>query len=218
VDKTTLVEADIQAGGYLIQSLEKQGIDIDVAAWLQESETGVWQLVISSPRGGEIGVRPVYEAIRVARSGLKDSDLDSDNVLVASPHERLIRDLKRLVRTGDELQMIRLYDLHLGSREFTSARIYRVRSEDAPDGWIEDGARVRVKSSGQFGTVRGALETPAGKRYLVLYDHDQDSIRPLNGQPRSSIGQDYPENDLDFLYAVRPGGWPEKPPLIARPA
>lgn len=214
-----MVDTDIQAGSNLISSLEAKGIDIDVAAWLQDSETGVWQLVISSPRGGEIGARPIYEAATVVLSNAPDADLDSDNILVASPHEHLIRDLKRLVRTGDELQLIRLYDLRLGFREFSSARIYRVRGGDAPDGWIEGDARVRVRSSGRLGTVRGALKTSSGRRYLVLYDLSAEDLRPLSaGQPAREAGQDVPESDLDFLYAVRPGGWPEKPPLIARPA
>lgn len=220
MDKTTLVAPDLEAGRSIVKALEEKGIEIDVAGWFQDGETGVWQLVISSPRGGEIGVRPIYAAITVALPRLGVTDLDSDNVRVSSPHERLIKDLKQLVRTGDELQLIRLYGIHLGGREFRSARIYRVRGGNDPDGWVERDARVRVKSTGRIGTIRGAIDIPSGRRYHVLYDLAPDATAPLSANSPKPLpaAETVSAADLDFLYAVRPGGIPEKPPLIARPA
>lgn len=124
------------------------------------------------------------------------------------------------MRTGDELQLIRLYGLHLGGREFTSARIYRVRGGKGPEGWVERDARVRVKSTGQLGTVRGATDTPTGRRYEVLYDLEPDATAPLSANsPRPlPAAETVSASDIDFLYAVRPGGTPERPPLIAQPA
>jgi hypothetical protein len=63
-----------------------------------------------------------------------------------------------------------------------------------------------------MGTVRGVIDTPHEPRYLVLYDRSWSDIRPLSDEPRPPIGQDYGEQDLDFLYVVRTGGWPETIP------
>lgn len=219
MDKTTLVAPDLEGGRSIVEALEEKGIEIDVAGWLQDSETGVWKLFISSPKGGETGVKPIAQAILASLPRLAHPDLDLDNFAIASPHERIVRDLKQLVRTGDELQMIRLYDLHLGGREFRSARIYRARSGDAPEGWMEFDARVRDRNTGRVGTIRGALDGPGGRWYSVLFDLEAQDVRPLAAdQPPREAGRFCVESDLDFLYAVRPSGRPEKPPLIARPA
>jgi hypothetical protein len=219
MDKTTLVDADLKAGWQVIEELERRGTPIDVAAWLQDDATGVWRLLVSSPTAGETGFRPIYEAILNLLHELRDTDLDLDNFLVAGPNQHLVKDLKRLVRTGDEPQMIRLDGLNLGLRHFRSGRIYRVKSGGFPDGGLEQDARVRVKSTGRLGTVGGVFDTPHGPRYLVLYDLRPEDIRPLReDEPPTDAGQDFGARDLELLYAVRPGGLLEKPPLIAQPA
>ena len=48
MDKTQLVDTDIQAGRQIIEGLERLGIPIDVALWLQDDETLDWQLIVSS--------------------------------------------------------------------------------------------------------------------------------------------------------------------------
>jgi hypothetical protein len=218
MDKRTLVGADVAAGPAVIEGLEQRGISVDVAAWVQDDDSGAWQLLISSPIAEKSDPRHIYREILAILHDLKASDFELDDVLVAGPNENLVKDLKRLVRTGDEVQLIRLHDLELGGRRFRSTRIYRVRGSRVPGDWLEYDARVRVRASGRLGTVRGAIETPSGKRYLVLYDLTADDLRPLDGEPKPPVGQDYAEQDLKFLYAVRPGGLLERPPAFARSA
>jgi hypothetical protein len=182
-------------------------------------DTGLWRLLVSWPTAGETGFRPIYEAILDILLDRGDADLDLDNFLVAGPNEHLVKDLKRLVRTGDEPQLIRLDGLNLGLRHFRSGRIYRIKSGGFPDGGLEQDARVRVKSTGRLGKVGGVFDTPPGPRYLVLYDLRPEDMRPLReGAPPSEAGQDFAAHDLELMYAVRPGGLLEKPPLIAQPA
>jgi hypothetical protein len=135
-------------------------------------------------------------------------DLDLDNFLVASPHERIVNDLKQRVATdhGFHEDEIRLDLLGLGGRGYRSSRIYRVVGDA-----IGNGARVRVKSSGQLGTVRGVIEMPSGPRYLVLHDLNPDDFEFGERLPTRS-GQNYATDDLDFLYVVRTGGWPDEYP------
>jgi hypothetical protein len=208
MDKRTLVEADLVAGQSIIEGLERRGFIVDVAAWLRDYESGNWRLVISSPTVTIQGARPIYEAVSEILDGLSDANLELalDDILVASPTEGLIRDLKDRVGTNGDLFRIRLPRIDIGGRTM-SARIYRVAG-----GTIENGARVRVKATGQVGTVRSRLESPRGLRYLVLYDLTSEQLRPLDGSPRPHGGQDYAPDDLEFLYVVRTGGWSEKVP------
>ena len=207
MDKTALVGSDLTSGLDVVTELERRGVTVDVAAWLQDDETSVWKLLISTPDGTETGARPVYEAILAILQELQIRDLDLDNFLVSGPHESLVQDLKRRVGTDNGLHEIRLDLLGIGGKLYRSSRIHRVLGDP-----IDNGARVRVKASGQLGTVRGVVRTPRGPRYLVVYDRDRTDIQPLDGEHRPPVGQDYGAEDLDFLYVVRTGGWPERIP------
>lgn len=207
MDKATLVDADVEAGRAVIDALEDQGFEIDVAAWLLDDETGVWQLAISSPIGDETGPRPILEAILTLLQKLSIRNLDLSDFYVASPNQHLVKDLKRKVGTDHGFHDLRLDRLSVGNRFYRSSRIERVVGDA-----IGNGARVRVKATGRLGTVRGVVERPNGPRYLVLFDQSDDSIRPLDGTPRLPAGQNFAADDLDFLYLVRTGGWPEHIP------
>ena len=201
MDKTTLVDSDLRAGRKAIEELERRGIEIDVAAWLQDEDTGVWRLVLSSPRGDETGSKPIYEAIQKILPHLGTRDLDLSDFRVASPHQHMIKDLKRRVATdhGFHEDELRLDLLGLGGRAYRSSRIYRVVGNP-----VGNDARVRVRSTGRLGTVGHVVQTPSGPRYLVLYDVTQDDIRPLReGEQSREAGRDYSAQDLDFLYLSR---------------
>jgi hypothetical protein len=217
MDKTELVTSDLQAGREFIEALDKRGIPVDVAAWLQD-EDGRWQLLISTPLTDKAGSGSIYQAISSTVRRLDATGIELDDILVASPREHLVKDLTRLVRTGDELQMLRLHDLELGGRLFRSSRIYRVKGGQRPNDGLEYDARVRHKMTGRLGVVRGVFRTSSGPRYLVLYDLTSDDIDPAKQDPPREAGRDLAAQELDFLYAVRPTGSPEKPPLMARPA
>lgn len=205
MDKRTLVRQDLEAGRQIVEGLDHQGISVDTAAWLRDDESGLWHLVISSPSVAAQGAGPVYEVVdRLLRQ--QDSpalDLTLDDITVVAPGQHLIRDLKKRVATDDEIYEIRLHD----------ARVYRALGTA-----IDNGARVRVKQTGHLGTVRGVFQTSQGPRYLVMYDITPDDLKPLDAAPRPPSGQDYAADELEFLYVVRTGGWPETLPEVTRPA
>ena len=95
----------------------------------------------------------------------------------------------------------------LGRQLYRSARIYRVVGDT-----VGHDARVRVKATGQMGTVGDVIDSPNGPRYLVLFDRRREDVRPLDDHPRPPIGQNFGADELDFLYVVRTGGWPEQLP------
>jgi hypothetical protein len=203
MDKTTLVDGDLKGGREVIDELERRGIAIDVAAWLQDEDTGLWRLLLSSPRGDEVGSRPIYEVIQAILRDPKAPKLDLEDFLVASPHQSIVKDLRRRVATdrGFHEDEIRLDLLGLGGRGYRSSRIYRVVGDT-----VANDARVRVKANGRLGIVRNVIRTPGGPRYLVLYDMNRGDVRPLQeGEPPSEVGQDFGAQDLDFLYVARTG-------------
>jgi hypothetical protein len=198
---TILVGDQIVAGREIIGRLERAGIVVDSALWLQDEETGEWRLVIASPCVDRHGPRRVYERLSEILATIGGPGVGISNVSVLSMADRFVRDLKRLIGTNDGLHDIRLDYLTVGGRTFRSARIYRVSG-----GSIEKDARVRVKENGRLGTVRGVLKVPGGTRYLVLYDLRPEDVTPLSPSPPPVAGQDFAAQDLEFLYVVRTGG------------
>jgi len=199
VDRTALVERDLDVGAEVVRALEHRDIPVDLAAWLKDEDTGTWQLVVSVPSVATSGARPVYEALDslLQENSEVFGQLTLDDIVVVWPDERVVRDIKSRVGTDDGLYRIRLHN----------ARVYRALGDT-----VDYGARVRVKNTGQLGTVRGIMPTPRGERYLVLYDLTAEQLRPLDGTYRPPVGQDYAAEDLDFLYVVRTGGGPDKVP------
>jgi len=213
MDKVILVEPDLIAGQEIVRDLDRRGISVDAALWLQDWDTGVWRLVLSSPAVTSLGPRRIYQATAEILGELPDAQIRLDDISVVGPHHSLVKDLRNVVRTNGDLHQIRLDNLELGGSRFRSARIYRVTG-----GSFENGARVRIKATDQLGTVRGVVNAPSGPRYLVLYDFRPEDAQPLGSEPRPPVGQDYAADDLELLYVVRTGGWPERLPRVTRPS
>lgn len=198
---TTLVGDLIAEGREVLTQLEASGIGIDTALWLQDEDTDEWRLVIASAYVDRYGSRAVYERLSALLTSLRLPSLRIDDISVRTTRDRLITDLKRLVGTNDDLHEIRLDYVAIGGQLFRSARIYRVSG-----GSLEKDARVRLKESGRLGTVRAAIPTPYGLRYVVMYDLRPEDVRPLDIGSIPEVGQDFTADDLEVLYVVRTGG------------
>lgn len=212
MDKTALVEADLEVGRKIVQSLERSGIPVDLAAWFQDERLD-WQLIVSSPVIVTRGLIPVLEAIQEALLHL-DIDLDLEDVTAWSPSDTVIQNLKNYVRTGGELQTVKLRDVDLGPKSFRSVVVYRSQGGRSPGRWLEMDAHVRARSTGKEGVVHGREDGPDGTRYLVRHFPAPKDRLPRNGTYPASDAKVYTADELEFLYAVRPGGWPYKPPLM----
>jgi hypothetical protein len=214
MDKTALVESELKLGKKIVHDVERLGIPVDLAAWFQH-ESLDWQLVISSPelkRDG--GTDRVYDAIYAILADLEGDGIETGDVLVWSPSDTVVQSLQNYIRTGDELQTIKLRDVNLGPKSFRSVVVYRSRGGRDPGRWLEMHAHVRAKSTGKQGVVRGREEGTDGTRYLVRHFLPlKDQIRRDGAYPPPDE-KVYAADDLEFLYAIRPGGRPEKPPLM----
>ncbi len=211
MDQDTLVRPDLDAGKELVRRLEQSGVPIDTAFWLQDDDTGIRELVLSTPAVNSVGPLKVRQVIQTILTDLADTDLDQHEISVVGPHSSLARDLKDKVGTNSGLHEIRLDELHIGGHTYRSARVYR-----ALGGKIENGARVRVKHSGRIGTVRGRIKSADGTRYLVVYDLTPDDLRRVGIDFQPPIGAELPASDLELLYVVRTGGWSDYLPQVTR--
>ena len=198
---TTLVGDLIAEGREVIAQLERAGISVDTAVWLQAEDTDEWRLIIASDYVDQHGPRRVYERLAELLTVSNLVSLRIDDISVLTTRDHLIRGLKRRVATNGDLHDIRLDYVAIGGQLFRSARIYRVSG-----GSVEKDARVRVKANGRPGTVRAVIPTPHGTRYVVMYDLLPKDVRPLGTGPIPEVGQDFAADDLEFLYVVRTGG------------
>jgi len=164
MDKTALVESERKLGKEIIHDVERLGIPIDLAAWFQDERLD-WQLVISSPALAMLGgTRRVYDAIYSVLADLDNVNLELDDVSAWSPSDTVVQNLKNYVRTGEELQTIKLRDVNLGPQSFRSVVVYRSQGGRSPGRWLEMDAHVRARSTGKQGVVRGREDGPTSLR------------------------------------------------------
>jgi hypothetical protein len=213
MDKTALVEADLEVGRKIVQALERSAIPVDFAAWFQDERLD-WQLVVSSPTMTAQGPMPVFQAIQEILVDLELAHLQLGDVTASSPSDTVVQNLKNLVRTGEELQTIKLRDVDLGPKSFRSVVVYRSQGGRSPGRWLEMDAHVRARSTGKEGVVRGREEGPDGARYLVRHFLAPRDRLARNGTCPTPDEKVYAADEIEFLYAIRPGGWPNKPPLL----
>jgi hypothetical protein len=89
MDKSELVEHDINEGHRLVEALDKASFPLPAAFWLYLPELGVWQLRLSSPAVKDEGPRYAYAIVQTAlatASPAIDVDLDTVGVVPESDH------------------------------------------------------------------------------------------------------------------------------------
>jgi hypothetical protein len=100
MDKTTLVEKDIQAGAELIRNLDNLSFEVVAALWFYELELNEWQLIIASPKvkkGGPIQAYQIVQDIIKKFNNYKNYSIN--NIKLVSPDYPLIQILRSVIRT-----------------------------------------------------------------------------------------------------------------------
>ncbi|MFN8526030.1 MAG: hypothetical protein U0821_23260 [Chloroflexota bacterium] len=192
---TTLVDNRLEAGRDVVAVLERAGFDIDCALWLQDDETEAWALVVASTSVETSGARPIYDAFVRSYSTEQQEASGIDRFEVLPTSSQLIRDLKRLVRTGNKLQKLRIDGITLSGTMYRTSRIYRVKG-----GTLDAGARVMVKATKQMGSIRKVTDLSAERPYLVMLDAPMRSNMPLT--PEGPAGQNFSATELELEYVV----------------
>ena len=127
MDKTVLVERDIQEGKDLVEALDKTEFKVDASLWFYSSDSDEWRLLIASPFVEENGPRKSYGFIRsVLTQPSLPSGISLKNISVLSPDHQLIKLLKTVFSTGPDIAGIRFTRNVINNTLIEDAYIYRI--------------------------------------------------------------------------------------------
>ncbi len=110
MDKTALVENDIQLGATATEALQKsKDLRLRASLWLYYPESSEWRLLLATPVVDRKGPLEAYTRIQRALEKTNLArELPLHRVAAVSPKDPLIRALLSNVKTGPGLARIRL--------------------------------------------------------------------------------------------------------------
>ncbi|SFL51085.1 hypothetical protein [Methylobacterium pseudosasicola] len=120
MDKTSLVDEDIEVGRRFVAALEEAGLPVAAAMWFKRSSYDTWMLGIASPNVqvyGPLSVLRFAEAVR--QNGFADR-INRDNLFYFNTSKQALDDLASLPKTLTE-----------GVREIWSFRLNHVDIDKA---------------------------------------------------------------------------------------
>jgi hypothetical protein len=125
MDKTILVDRDIEEGRRLIEAIIRDGFPLEAAIWFFDSEAGEWRLMLASSLVEEKGPRIAYAWIQPILAGLSLTITLPDIWLTNSK-----RDVVRLLSTASpvdpSLPGIRISRSAIGGVYIDDAYVYRL--------------------------------------------------------------------------------------------
>ena len=86
----------IKDGQRLIDRLRAEGIEVSVAGWLKESDSGDWYLYLATPLVGAGGAkRQAYHRVNAVMRGMEEDGLwvDPFEIKVIGPHDPTAKDM-----------------------------------------------------------------------------------------------------------------------------
>ena len=129
MDKTPLVEKDMEEGRRLIEALDKTEFQVEAAMWFYSTDSGEWQLLIASPFVEKNGPKKAYGFIQSELAKLSPtSGISLKDISVLSPKHHLIALLRKAIRTGSGISSIRFTRNVINNTLIEDAYIYRMRS------------------------------------------------------------------------------------------
>ena len=126
MDKTTLVDTQIEAGKKLVDALDKSKFKIVGALWFYYPASDEWKLLFASPLVDILGPTRCYNLILTI---LQDIGLDFQlftNISVLSPKDKLIQLLKTAIHTDNGISAIRFSRNTINGVFIEDALIYRL--------------------------------------------------------------------------------------------
>ena len=133
MDKTALVEQDIDAGQIVLRSLDDSGFPVVAALWLWVGDLEKWRFLLASPFVDSDGPRSAYQKLqKVLRSEKFKTEVSSDttmtllNAHMVSPTDRMVQALSKAVDTKRAVSKLRFSRNMIDDVFIEDALIYRV--------------------------------------------------------------------------------------------
>lgn len=128
MDKTVLVEKDIEDGKRLVIALDESLFEVRAAMWFYLTDSDEWQLLVASPYVDENGPKKAYNFIQKELAKLSPaSEISLKDISVLSPKDDLISLLRIAIRTGPGISGIRFTRNVINNRLIEDAYIYRMQ-------------------------------------------------------------------------------------------
>jgi len=127
MDKTSLVEKDIEEAKRLIKALDESQFEVKAALWFYLIDSDEWRLLIASPFVEENGPKRAYNFIQRELARMSPSSkISLKEISVLSPQDDLINLLRKAIRTGPGISGIRFTRNVIDNRFIEDAYIYRL--------------------------------------------------------------------------------------------
>lgn len=110
MDKTALVERNIEDGRKLVEALDQAGFQVRAALWFYFSEAGQWRLVVASPLVDQLGPINAYTSVQSVLRNLTSTNSNAQDynsastfgislqdISVVSPKHELVKHLKTTI-------------------------------------------------------------------------------------------------------------------------
>jgi hypothetical protein len=128
MDKTALVEKDIEEGRRLIEALDNAGFQVRAVLWFYFAESDEWRLIVASPLVEKKGPKGAYALIQAVLAQLSPpSKISLSEISVVSLEQDLIRLLKMAIQTGPDISGIRFTRNTVNNTFIEDAYIYRMQ-------------------------------------------------------------------------------------------
>lgn len=127
MDKVALVSLDIESGRQVVDALDRDGKDPNVALWAKLPEYEDWRLVIASDRLSQSGSLSAYSQINETMKKAGIPTYKRPTISVRPMDKPFIKALRRIFgKTGDTDGM-RLGGQTFGDQYLEDAFVYRIR-------------------------------------------------------------------------------------------
>jgi len=127
MDKTALVEKNLEDGRRLLEALDEADFQVSAAMWLYVAEDEEWRFMVASPLVDQRGTKASYAFIQDVLARLSPpSGISLKQVSVVSPKQDLIKLFRVAVRTGPDISGIRFTGNTINNVFIEDAYIYRV--------------------------------------------------------------------------------------------
>src|SRR3972149_9901348 len=99
MDKTALVEPEIETGKAVIASLDEAGVPAPALLWFYVPEAEEWRLVIATPLVDSEGPKRAYGEVQKVLTK-KGPQIDLRRITVVSPSDPLVKVLRSAIKVG----------------------------------------------------------------------------------------------------------------------
>ncbi|MGV3533494.1 MAG: hypothetical protein ACO1QR_14100 [Chthoniobacteraceae bacterium] len=116
------------AGENLIAAMDGIGLNTSAVFW-NLTDTGTWKLVVSSPEVTTHGALRIYRQLQRAISTIPKGSSRPQlmQISLTSPRDRIVKAVRGIIRTQDEVSRIRLEELTVDDVGIRSMLVYRSR-------------------------------------------------------------------------------------------